>query len=323
VELVSEFVPDPDDADAEPVLLHWRRRLLQEQVGQIRSKNRAARLLLEGIRGETLAAPGGGRVRSPRERWAELLYALGTPQTVADDSNLIQHGAALAVVRTILLGGSASDEWGKAALAEHAPILRRLLDSYDGVFPAFFLPPLHHLYRLTLFGRGAMGLGVGRAGWALSAIEGLDACVWLLQLRRDVPGSWNEEREESFNFWRERANRLLPSVEALRPPNPSVYALNQAERVLLHDRLGLSGDGRLLEALPRDHPFCREQSVLGCYPLPGWEQKWPLPQYKPFEDELGRAVERSEEHRCKSNLTVAEFDTKVAAAKSEKAGKRL
>ncbi|GAQ91305.1 hypothetical protein KFL_007620010 [Klebsormidium nitens] len=324
VELVSEFVPDPDNADAEPVLLHWRRRLLQEQIGQIRSKNRAARLLLEGIRGETLAALGANPrgVRSPRKWWAELLYALGTPQSVADDSNLIQHGAALAVVRTILLGGSA-DEGGKAVLAEHAPILRRLLDSYDGVFPAFFLPTLHHLYRLTLFGRGAVGLGVGRAGWALSAIEGLDACVWLLQLRRDVQGSWNEERDESYTFWRERANRLLPGVEALQPPNPSVYALNQAERELLHNRLGLSGNGRLLEALPKDHPYCREQNVLGCYPLPGWEQKRPLPQYKPFEDELGRAVESSEEHRCKSSLTVAEYDTKVAKAKSQKAGKRL
>jgi hypothetical protein len=279
VELVSEFVANPNNADAEPVLLNRRRRLLQEQVGQIRSKNRAARLLLEGIRGETLAAPGAnpGRVRSQRKWWAELLYALGAPQTVADNSNLTQHGAALAVVRTILLGGSA-DRGGKAVLAEHSPILRRVLDSYDGEFPGFFLPTLHHLYRLTLFGRGAVGLGVGRAGWALSAIEGLDACVWLLQLRRNVSGSWNEEREESYKFRRGRANNLLPGVEDLRPPNPSVYALNQAERKLLHDRLGLSGDGRLLKALPEDHPYCRERNVLGCYPLPGWEQKRPLPQ---------------------------------------------
>ncbi|GAQ93674.1 hypothetical protein KFL_017980010, partial [Klebsormidium nitens] len=101
------------------------------------------------------------------------------------------------------------------------------------------------------------------------------------------------------------------------------YALNQAERELLHDRLGLSGIGQLLEALPEDHPYCREQNALGCYPLPGWEQKRPMRQYLPFEDELGRAVESSEEHRCKSGLTVAEFDAKVAAAKSEKQGKRL
>ncbi|GAQ90813.1 hypothetical protein KFL_006880050 [Klebsormidium nitens] len=321
VELVSDFVANPDDADAEPILLHWRRRLLQEQIGQIRSKNRAARLLLEGIRGETPGA-NNGRVRSPRKWWAEPLYALGSPQTVSDDSNLIQHWRALAVVRAILLGGPV-DQGGKAVLAEHAPILRRVLDNYDEVFPAFFFPTLHHLYRLTLFGRGAVGLGVGRAGWALSAIEGLDACVWLLQLRREVPGSWNEEREESYTFWRGRANRLLPGVEALRPPPPLEYALNQAERELLHDRLGLSPDGRLLEALPKDHPYCQEQNALGCYPLPSWEQKRPLPQYKPFENDLGLAVESSEEHRCKSGLTVGEFDAKVAAAKSEKAGKRL
>ncbi|GAQ93261.1 hypothetical protein KFL_013980010 [Klebsormidium nitens] len=291
VELVSEFVANPEDADAEPVLLHWRRRLLQEQVGQIRSKNRAARLLLEGIRGETLEHYAG------RQPWS-------------NDSNLIQHGATLAVVRTILFGGTA-DEGGKAVLAEHAPILRRLLDSYDGVFPAFFLPTLHHLYRLTLFGRGAVGLEVGRAGWALSAIEGLDTCVWLLQVRQNVPGSWNQEREKSYSFWKERANSLLPAVETLRPPNPPEYALNQAERELLHDRLRLTGDGRLLEALSKDHPYCREQKVLGCYPLPGWEQKRPLPQYKPFEDALGKAVEGSEEHRCKSGLTVGEFDANL------------
>jgi hypothetical protein len=63
--------------------------------------------------------------------------------------------------------------------------------------------------------------------------------------------------------------------------------------------------------------------VLGCYPLPGWEQKRPLPQYKPFEDELGRSIEGSKEHRCKSGLTVGSFDAEVASKGGSKSAKRL
>jgi hypothetical protein len=176
VQVAPEFVPNPVDEEADPVLFYKRRRLLLDQFGQIRLKNRAMLALLEGIKTEALRA---FPLRPPRcpAKWAELLYGLGTPQSVSDDSNLIQHQRALAVVLKLLLGGVANLE-DKAILAEHAPILGRLLDHFAGfVFSRYFTPALHHLYRLTVFGRGAVGLGVGRAGWPLSAIEGLDYCI--------------------------------------------------------------------------------------------------------------------------------------------------
>ncbi|GAQ89061.1 hypothetical protein KFL_004840010, partial [Klebsormidium nitens] len=321
VEVVAGFVADPADADADPILLHWRRRILTEQVGQIRSKNEAVLELLDGIEREAMRENLRWPPRCPG-KWSELLYGLGTPLSVSDDSNLIQHGRALAVVRKLLLGGAANGE-DKATLAEHAPVLRRLLDHYGDVYPDFFMPALHHLYRLTLFGRGACGLGIGRAGWALSAIEGLDYCVRLARAFRTQQNVPNAEQLEVFRFWEARANDLLPGIESLTPPAPQQYPLSQAELQLLRDRLGLEADGSEPHALPSDHPFCKEQRKLGCYPLPGWEQKQPLPQYKPFEDELGRSVDRREEHRCRSGLTVGEFDAEIAAKSSVKSAKRM
>ncbi|GAQ93575.1 hypothetical protein KFL_016680010 [Klebsormidium nitens] len=177
VQVVTDFVPDPDDADADPVLLQWRRWVRADQVGQMRSKNKVGHELVDGIEREVMQEEACWPLHCP-SRWAELLYTLGAPHSVSDDSNLIQHGKALSVVRKLLLGGAANDD-DRVVLAEHSPILRRLLDHYGDRYPRFFYPTLHHLYRLTLFGRGAVGLGVGRAGWALSAIEGLDVCVWL------------------------------------------------------------------------------------------------------------------------------------------------
>ncbi|GAQ92000.1 hypothetical protein KFL_009010040 [Klebsormidium nitens] len=223
VQVASEFVPNPVDEEADPVLFFERRRLLLDQFGQIRSKNRAMMALLEGIKTEALRA---SPLRPPRcpAKWAELLYGFGTPQSVSDDSNLIQHKQALAV-----------------------------------------------------------------------AVE----------------------------FWETRANALLPGVESLTAPSTALYPLNVPETELLNERLGLNPDGEPCGALPLEHSFCKEQRVLGCYPLPGWEQKRPLPQYKPFEDELGRSIEGSEEHRCKSGLTVGRFDAEVASKGGSKSAKRL
>jgi hypothetical protein len=47
VQVAPEFVPNPDDPNADPVLFYERRRLLLDQCGQIRSKNRAMLALLE------------------------------------------------------------------------------------------------------------------------------------------------------------------------------------------------------------------------------------------------------------------------------------
>jgi hypothetical protein len=251
-------------------------------------------------------------------KWAELLYTLGALFSVSDDSNLIQHGKALRVVRKLLHGGAANDD-DRVVLSEHSPILRRLLDQYGDRFPQFFHPAPHHLYRLTLFARGAMGLGVGRAGWALLAIEGLDVCVWLQR----EPKSLSFEQQQAFDYWAARTNALLPGVESLSPPAPHEYALLPPERILLNDRLGLEADGSELGPLPQDHPYCREQRELGCYPLPGWQQKRPLPQYEPFEDDLGRSLEHTEEHRCRGGLTVGEFDANVALESGIKKTKRL
>jgi hypothetical protein len=318
VQVVTDFIADPDDANADPVLLHWRRRVRTDQTGQIRSKNRAVFDLLVGIEQEAMQDEARWPPRCPG-KWAELLYGLGAPLSVSDDSNLIQHGRALDVVRKLLLGGAATDP-DRILLAEHAPILRRLLDHYGDRFPPFFQPALHHLYRLTLFGRGAVGLGVGRAGWALSAIEGLDVCVWLQR----QPNPLSVVQRQALDFWAARANSLLPGVETLTRPAPELYPLLPAEQELLNGRLGLQIDGSEPAALPPDHPYCREQRDLGCYPLPGWEQKRPLPQYRPFEDELGRSLERHEEHRCRSGLTVGEFDVKVALDSGNRKGaKRL
>lgn len=277
--------------------------------------------LLVGIEQEALREDPRWPPRCPG-KWSELLYGLGAPLSVSDDSNLIQHRKALAVVRKLLLGGAANEE-DKAALAEHSPILRRLLDHYGDAFPNFFMPALHHLYRLTMFGRGASGLGVGRAGWALSAIEGLDYGVRMAREFQSQANAPNAEQLEMFRFWKARANDLLPGVESLTPPVSQQYSLSQAELHLLRDRLGLEADGSEPKALPPDHASCKEQQELGCYPLTGWEQKRPLPQYKPFEDALGRSVDRREEHRCQSGLTVGEFDAEIAVKSSVKSAKRL
>ncbi|GAQ93025.1 hypothetical protein KFL_012570010 [Klebsormidium nitens] len=322
VQVVTEFISDPNDPDADPVLLHWRRRLLLEQTGLIRTKNRALLVLMEGIKAESLLSiPGQSPPRCPG-RWSELLYSLGTPKSVSDDSNVIQHGSALAVVRKLLLGGVANLD-DRAVLAEHSPILRRLLDHYGSTFPTFFLPTLHHLYRLTLFGRGTVGLGVGRAGIALSAIEGLDICVWSTRDRVERPHAWSADRQQAFAFWEARANALLPAVEQLSQPEAGVYPLSVPETALWNGRLGLEAGGSIPPNLPLDHPFCKEQRLLGCYPLLGWEQKRPLPQYRPFEDELGRSIERAEEHRCRGGLTVGEFDAEVATLSKSKSAQRL
>ncbi|GAQ77801.1 hypothetical protein KFL_000040010 [Klebsormidium nitens] len=317
VQVVTGFAQDPADADADPVLLHWRRQIPAHQVGQVRSKNKDVLELLDGIEREAMQDAPQWPPRCPG-RWAELLYTLGAPYSVSDDSNLIQHGKALGVVRKLLLGGAANDE-NRVVLAEHSPILRLLLDHFGDRFPRYFHPVLHHLYRLTLFARGAMGLGIGRAGWALSAIEGLDVCVWLER----EPKPLNFEQQQAFDFWAARANALLPGVESLSPPALHEYALLPPERILLNDRLGLEADGSERGSLPQDHPYCREQRELGCYPIPGWEQKRALPQYEPFEDDLGRSRERDEEHRCRSGLTVGEFDAKVALESGIKKNKSL
>jgi hypothetical protein len=321
VQVAPEFVPNPVDEEADPMLYYERRRLLLDQFGQIRSKNRAMLALLRGIQTEALRA---SPLRPPRcpAKWAELLYGFGTPQSVSDDSNLIQHQRALAVVRKLLLGGVANLE-EKAILAEHAPILGRLLDHFKFVFPRYFTPGLHHLYRLTLFGRGAVGLGVGGAGWPLSAIEGLDNCVWTACDFVERPWTHTAERLQAVEFWETRANALLPCVKSLTAPSTALYSLNVPEAELLNERLGLNPDGEPCGALPLEHSFCKEQRVLGCYPLPGWEQKRPLPQYKPFEDKLGRSIDGSEEHRCKSGLTVGKFVAEVASKGGSKSAKRL
>ncbi|GAQ91154.1 hypothetical protein KFL_007360010, partial [Klebsormidium nitens] len=322
VQVVTEFIPDPDNPDADPVLVHWRRRILLDQTGLIRSKNRALLELMEGIKAESLLNnPGQSPPRCPG-RWSELLYSLGTPKSVSDDSNIIQHGSALAVVRKLLLGGVANLD-NRAVLAKHSPILRRLLDHYGSTFPTFFLPTLHHLYRLTLLGRGAVGLGVGRAGIALSAIEGLDICVWSARDRVERPHAWSADRQQAFAFWEARTNALLPAVEQLSQPQAVVYPLSVPEIALWNERLGLEAGGNIPPNLPLNHSFCKKQRALGCYPLPGWEQKRPLPQYRPFEDELGRSIERAEEHRCRGGLTVGEFDAEVATLSKSKSAQRL
>ncbi|GAQ79812.1 hypothetical protein KFL_000380420 [Klebsormidium nitens] len=223
VQVAPEFVPNPVDEEADPVLFYERRRLLLDQFAQIRSKNGAMLANLEGIKTEALRA---SPLRPPRcpPKWAELLYGLGTPQSVSDDSNLIQHKQALAVVRKLLLGGVANLD-DKAILAEHAPILGRLLDHFGFGFPRYFTPALHHLYRLTLFGRGAVGLGVGRAGWPLSAIEGLDNCVSAARDFVERPWTRTAERLQAVEFGETRANALLPGVESLTAPSTALYPL--------------------------------------------------------------------------------------------------
>ncbi|GAQ85391.1 hypothetical protein KFL_002330010 [Klebsormidium nitens] len=257
VQVVTEFFPDPDKPAADPVLLHWRRRLLLDQTGLIRSKNRALLVLMEGIKAEALQSdPGQSPPRCPG-KWSELLYSLGTPKSVSDDSNIIQHGRSLAVVRKLLLGRVANLD-DRATLAEHSPVLRRLLDHYGFTFPSFFLPTLHHLYRLALFGRGAVGLGVGRAGVTLSAIEGLDYCVWSARDLVEQPHTWTAHRQQALAFWEARANALLPAVEQLSQPQAAVYPLSIPETVLWNGRLGLEADGNILPNLHPDHPFCKE-----------------------------------------------------------------
>jgi hypothetical protein len=164
-------------------------------------------------------------------------------------------------------------------------------------------------------------LGVGRAGWAHSAIEGLDVCVSMLRASRIVGTPFSAAQQQAFHFWNTQANALLPEVESLQPPEH--YALLPAELNILNKRLGLGHDGSDPLPLPSDHPYGREQRQLGSYPLPGWERKRQLPRYQPFEDELGRSVERQEEHRCRSGLTVGEYDAELASKSTLKSAKRL
>jgi hypothetical protein len=79
VQVAPEFVPNPVDKEADPVLFYERRRLLLDQFAQVRSKNRAMLALLAGME---IEAPRASPLRPPRcpAKWAELLYGLGTPQ---------------------------------------------------------------------------------------------------------------------------------------------------------------------------------------------------------------------------------------------------
>jgi hypothetical protein len=283
VQVAPEFVPNPVDEEADPMLFYERRRLLLDQFAQFRSKNRAMLALLRGIQAEALRI---SPLRPPRcpAKWAELLYGFGTPQSVSDDSNLIQHQQALAVVRKLLLGGVANLE-DKVILAEHAPILGRCLDHFGFVFPRYFTPALHHLYRLTLFGRGAVGLGVGRAGWPLSAIEGLDNCVdnCVSAARDFVERPWTRtaERLQAVEFWETRANALLPGVESLTAPSTALYPLNVPETELLNGRLDLNPDGEPCGALPKSTPSARRSACSVATLCRGGNRSVPFPNISP------------------------------------------
>ncbi|GAQ83652.1 hypothetical protein KFL_001560190 [Klebsormidium nitens] len=200
---VKRFGPD----EAEGSLPEdGRRRMLADQRTMVRDRNLAVLELLTGIQ-----ADFERRGLSPDlwlhwvGEWTELLYCLGAHDS---DEDLIGVGA-LHVIRRLLLGGEATLE-DRRDLARDAPILRRILDAYEGLaFPAFFTRTLYHLYLITVFSRGATGFEAdGRRGWVHEALDPFDRAVNLFREARARPFSIEERRQldEACGL----ANKLLP-----------------------------------------------------------------------------------------------------------------
>ena len=86
------------------------------------------------------------------KRWKEIMYDLNSHD---EDSKILQTENSLRVARRILLGESVTEQdrldWG-----EDSPILRRLLDSYEGRLPYFFMGVLKALYKSSIYGRGGV-----------------------------------------------------------------------------------------------------------------------------------------------------------------------
>jgi hypothetical protein len=160
---------DPDEGAnnpptrGEPLSVHQCYHVLL--TGLTAKRHYAMRWLVEGIEAEAEA----GRVptddpntlvvlkRFP-ERWKEIMYDLNSHD---EDSKILQTEHSLRVARRIVLGERVSEQdrldWG-----EDSPILRRLLDSYEGRLPSFFMGVLKALYKSSIYGRG----GVAYPEWA-------------------------------------------------------------------------------------------------------------------------------------------------------------
>jgi hypothetical protein len=162
-----------------------RRRLLTEQRTIVRDRNLAVYELLKGIQADFEARGMNPKLwESWVGEWTELLYSLRAHDS---DEDLIG-GAALGVIRKLLLGGEALLE-DRRQMGGAAPILRRIRDAYGGLtFPAFFMGSLDQLYLLTLAARGTTGFKMeGRLGWVNEAIRPFDEAVWLLPEARRRP----------------------------------------------------------------------------------------------------------------------------------------
>jgi hypothetical protein len=70
-------------------------------------------------------------------------------------------------------------------------------------------------------------------------------------------------------------------------------------------------------------PFAKSSECSAAILCLAGNRKRPLPQYKPFEDELGRSIECTEEHRCRGGLTVGEYDAEIATKAKLKSAPRL
>jgi hypothetical protein len=293
----------PGEAEG-PLPEDGKRRLLTEQQTMVRDRNLAVYELLRGIQADFEARGMNPNLwESWVEEWTELLYSLGAHDS---DEDLIG-GAALGVIRKLLLGGEASLE-DRRQMGEAVPILRRILDAYGGLtFPAFFMGTLHQLYLLTLAARGTTGFEVeGEFRWVYQTIRPFDEAVWLLREARRRPLS----QEESGRLEKAcaLANELLPGVKNLAPSPQQWRSVSERQRGLLWDRLGRDEEGVELHPLPKEHALRVEQDALAHYSFLGWEQKRGLPQYSSFEHSDG-CSQSSEEFKCATGRSITDWDS--------------
>ncbi|GAQ90525.1 hypothetical protein KFL_006520010, partial [Klebsormidium nitens] len=242
-------------------------------LGGLTAKGHVAmRRLVEGIEAEAEVGHSPGRILIEfPERWKEIMYDLNSHD---EDCKILQTKSALRVARRILLGELVTEQdrldWG-----EDSPILRRLLDSYEGRLPWFFMGVLKVLYRSSIYGRG----GIAYPKWTGEAWRIFhDASWWCGHPNPPPPDP-------------EKIAAAHKAMEALELLSLDAELLGDAERALLSENLGMTG--------PPLNEFTSDGEDLCWYPF--WEKKRPLPFYPEFEKESG--ISRTAEARCAGNAS--------------------
>jgi hypothetical protein len=272
-------------------------------LGGLKAKEHyAMRWLVEGIEAEAEAdrkhndRPDKAVIlqRFP-ERWKEIIYDLNSHD---EDCKILQTEHSLRVARRILVGDRVTEQdrldWGK-----ESPILRRLLDSYEGRLPSFFMGVLKALYKSSIYGRGGAAYSV----WTGKAWDRFHKASWWL----DPHSYWWDPFSKPQ--WDKYPNPPPPNPESKAAAHRAMDALErfsneaellgEAERGLLRENLGETG--------PALGDFTSDGEDLCWYPF--WDKKRPLPYYAEFETAKG--MSQTAEARCAGNASVDDRQKKL------------